>query len=100
MHLKRATRAYPKRASSKHENELRRCYSRCLEEAAKLGASSVAFPCISTGVFGYPRLAAAAVAVDSVSSTLDRLEEEQGAKLSVVFNTFTQEDTDTFTNAC
>jgi hypothetical protein len=41
-------------------------------------------------------LAAAAVALDSIGSTLDRLEEQQGAKLSVVFNTFTQEDTDIY----
>jgi O-acetyl-ADP-ribose deacetylase (regulator of RNase III) len=39
------------------------CYRRCLEVADELGAHSVAFPAISTGVYGYPRRAAAETAV-------------------------------------
>jgi O-acetyl-ADP-ribose deacetylase (regulator of RNase III) len=40
---------------------LARCYTRSLETAAGLGLSSVAFPAISTGVYGYPRELAARV---------------------------------------
>jgi O-acetyl-ADP-ribose deacetylase (regulator of RNase III) len=47
---------------------LRSCYRRCLEEAARVGARSVAFPAISTGVFGYPPDEAATVAVDALRS--------------------------------
>lgn len=39
------------------------CYRRCIEVAAGLGATSLAFPAISTGVYGYPRREAAQVAV-------------------------------------
>jgi O-acetyl-ADP-ribose deacetylase (regulator of RNase III) len=39
------------------------CYRRCVEVADGLGAGSLAFPAISTGVYGYPAEAAAGVAV-------------------------------------
>jgi O-acetyl-ADP-ribose deacetylase (regulator of RNase III) len=43
------------------------CYRRSLEEADALGAASVAFPAISTGVYGYPIEAACAVAIGAVT---------------------------------
>lgn len=45
------------------------CYRRSLEEADEVGASSVAFPAISTGLYGYPIELAARIAVATVSST-------------------------------
>lgn len=39
------------------------CYRRAVEAADGLGATSIAFPAISTGMYGYPARAAAGVAV-------------------------------------
>jgi O-acetyl-ADP-ribose deacetylase len=42
------------------------CYRRCLEVADEIGATSVAFPAISTGVYGFPSDRAAGIAVDTL----------------------------------
>jgi O-acetyl-ADP-ribose deacetylase (regulator of RNase III) len=42
------------------------CYRRCLEIAAGHSLRSIAFPCISTGVYGYPSEPAAKIAIASV----------------------------------
>lgn len=45
------------------------CYRRCLQLAAAHGLRSVAFPSISTGVYGYPIEPAAHIAVETVRAT-------------------------------
>ena len=45
-------------------------YRRSLEEAVDAGAKSLAFPAISTGVYGYPKEAAAEIAVASIKDFL------------------------------
>ncbi len=49
---------------------LHACYTRSLEIANALHLRSIAFPCISTGVYGYPNQAAAEIALQAVRSFL------------------------------
>ncbi len=56
-------------------DQLASCYRRSLEVADELGAATVAFPAISTGLYGYPRREAAAVAVDTLRTTPTRVDE-------------------------
>ena len=46
------------------------CYRRSLEVAAQAGVRSLAFPCISTGVYGYPVKSAAEIAVATVRASV------------------------------
>ncbi|AAZ97148.1 appr-1-p processing phosphatase [Thiobacillus denitrificans ATCC 25259] len=48
------------------------CYRRAIELAADHGLASIAFPAISTGVYGYPKNEAARIAVATVRETLPR----------------------------
>ena len=57
--------------TDEHREALTRSYRRCLEEAAAHGLNTVAFCCISTGVFGFPQEEAARIAVSTVTDFLD-----------------------------
>ena len=49
------------------------CYRRSLQEADAVGARTIAFPAISTGVYGYPIEPAARIAVATVSTEPTRV---------------------------
>ena len=75
--------------TARHRRELARCYAACLDAAAAEGLASVAFCCISTGVFGFPQAEAAQIAVEAVRAWLDA---NPAAGLRVVFDVFLDED--------
>lgn len=64
------------------------CYRRSLDVAAEYGCHSVAFPCISTGVNGYPMDEACEVAVSAVNWWLS----EHTAPERVIFCCFNEAD--------
>lgn len=51
------------------------CYRRCLEVADELGARTVAFPAIATGVYGFPAPQAAQIAVTTLRSSSTHVEQ-------------------------
>ena len=66
------------------------CYKNCLEVATAQGLESVAFCCISTGVFRFPHDLAAQIAVETVEKWL--AENPTSTVKKVVFNVFGQKD--------
>lgn len=52
-------------------HQLARCYFNCLRLAHQNGIRTIGFPCISTGVYGYPQAKAAEVALKTVSNYVD-----------------------------
>lgn len=75
-------------ASASDRALLGNCYTSCLDAAAMLGCESIAFCCISTGVFGFPPAQAARIAITTVT---EWLETHQG-QLEVIFNVFSDND--------
>ena len=102
------------RPAPHHGTLLASCYRSCLDAAVPEELGSIAFCCISTGVFGFPQDSAARIAVDTVRAWLDEREvseqlvgEAAGqadgqvagqAAPVVVFNVFTAADEDLYRN--
>ncbi|MFO1350326.1 MAG: O-acetyl-ADP-ribose deacetylase [Gammaproteobacteria bacterium] len=64
------------------------CYHRCIELAIGKGAATLAFPSISTGIYGYPLALAAPIAVSTVRGAT----REHGTLREVVFCCFSAHD--------
>ena len=74
--------------SEVHCRQLRECYRNCLELASQNQLKSIAFCCISTGVFQFPRERAAETAIETVAGFL---EGDKSLK-QVIFNVFADLD--------
>lgn len=71
-----------------HKAQLRACYLACLRLAEANGCHSIAFCCLSTGVFGFPQQPAAEIAIQTVCDYL-----AAGSSIGhVVFNVFKDSD--------
>ena len=67
---------------------LKSCYLSCLKLAGENGVESIAFCCISTGLFGFPQREAAKIAVDTVKE----YNAETDSDIKVIFNVFKSDD--------
>lgn len=74
--------------TKQHEELLASCYRSCLELADATGVHSIAFCCISTGVFGFPQKRAAEIAVRTVKD----YQTSKHSSIEVIFNVFKEVD--------
>lgn len=78
------------RLNDTHCRQLESCYTSCLETAVRNNVRSIAFCCISTGVFGFPQREAAEIAVSTVRNF------RKNHDIEVIFNVFRQDDCDIY----
>ena len=74
------------RLTEAHRAALASCYRTCLETADRHGLESVAFCCISTGEFHFPREEAAQIALHTVQAY------QNHSSIKVIFNVFQESD--------
>lgn len=70
--------------TKRHEQQLASCYRSCLALARENGLKSIAFCCISTGVFCFPNRRAAEIAIETVDAC--------AGDIDVVFNVWKEQD--------
>lgn len=75
-------------ATNEHRRQLAGSYRSCYELARTSGLKSLAYCCVSTGVFGFPQEEAARIAVDTVLE----LQGDDPEPLDVIFNVFADRD--------
>ena len=76
------------KVTKEDEELLASCYTECLKLAADTGVESIAFCCLSTGVFRFPQQRAAEIATSTVKQYLNK----DSRIKKVIFNVFKDED--------
>lgn len=75
--------------NNNEENLLSNCYKNSLELARNHNIKTIAFPCISTGVYGYPKKEAAKIAVNTTITYLSSINYKFD---KILFVCFTEDD--------
>lgn len=73
--------------TEQNKADLKMCYLNCLNKGKQNKIQTIAFCCLSTGVYGYPKQKAARIAVSTVKGWL-----EKNPGLKIIFNVFTDDD--------
>jgi O-acetyl-ADP-ribose deacetylase (regulator of RNase III) len=71
---------------------LRRCYTSCIQLAGAHRLRSIAFPCLGTGIYGWPRELACKIALEATGSALNAAP----SLLDVVFCCFSEADAEVY----
>lgn len=77
-----------------NETDLKNCYLSCLKKADEMNLTSIVFPCISTGIYGYPKKSAALLAYNTLQKYIQ--ENKNSTLKKIVLNVFTEEDYETY----
>lgn len=77
------------------KRQLAECYNSCLDLAKEYNIRTIAFPCISTGLFHFPKDLAAKIAIQTVDDYLDRNREYFD---KIIFCVFSNEDYHAYQN--
>ncbi len=83
------------RPTREDEKKLANCYKSCLEIAALYSLNSLAFCCISTGVFNFPKDKAGEIAVETVENYLNS---NKTSLNHIIFNVFDDENYNIYKN--
>lgn len=81
--------------NDRYKDDLRSSYTSCLNNAVEHGIRTIAFCCISTGVFGFPKEEAAKIAIETVRDFMDKNPDTLDR---VIFNVFGEVDLNIYTN--
>ena len=77
-----------KQPTKKQKNTLGDCYTNSLKLLLDNKLYSIAFPAISTGVFGFPKKTAAKIALERIDEFISGLNETEAAKIKVVLSVY------------
>lgn len=79
--------------SKQNEEDLKNCYLSCLNKAKEMELNTIAFCCLSTGVYSYPNDKACTLAVNTIKQWL----KDNNNSLKVIFNVFKDIDLKLYT---
>lgn len=81
--------------SRQNRIDLTNCYLSCLNKAGEMELKTLAFCCLSTGVYRFPQEEACKIAVSTVKNWFN---EHKNNDLKVIFNVFTQRDKEVYSH--
>ena len=75
--------------SEKDKDDLRKCYYNSLELFKDKGLKTIAFPCIATGLYGFPNEEASKIAISTIK---EYLKDNHNTFNHIIFNVYKDED--------
>ena len=84
--------------SDRQISDLENCYTNCLKLLLINNLYSIAFPAISTGLFGFPKKMAATIALKRIDEFISGLNKEEKEKIKVIINVYDDDNLKIYEN--